>query len=166
MRELLLKVFGIDGTDSIGRALAESLPDNSIVSLEGTLGVGKTRLVQCVARYLDVENDIVTSPTFVLLHEYEGSRLIYHFDLYRLSNENEFKQLDPDDYFERNGITFIEWGDKFPQILPNEKLQIQIEITGEESRLFHFNAIGNKYNKAIEMLSSLPSKDNHVVKLQ
>jgi tRNA threonylcarbamoyladenosine biosynthesis protein TsaE len=158
MRELLFEVFDFDGTDFIGRILAELLPENSIVSLEGTLGVGKTRLVQSVAKNLGVEEGVVTSPTFVLLHEYEGNRCIYHFDLYRLANENEFKQLDPDDYFERNGITFIEWGDKFPQSLPNEKLQIRIEITGENSRLFHIKAAGEKYNKIIETLENYSKK--------
>ncbi|MDR2642929.1 MAG: tRNA (adenosine(37)-N6)-threonylcarbamoyltransferase complex ATPase subunit type 1 TsaE [Planctomycetaceae bacterium] len=160
MIKLLFEVSDVAGTDLVCRILAEFLPDSAVVSLEGTLGVGKTRLVQGVARYLGVEEGVVTSPTFVLLHEYEGTRSIYHFDVYRLANETEFRQLDPDDYFERSGITFIEWGNKFPEILPKDRLEIRMEITGDSSRLLQITSSGDKFYKTIEALSQLkPNSD-------
>ncbi|MDR1484479.1 MAG: tRNA (adenosine(37)-N6)-threonylcarbamoyltransferase complex ATPase subunit type 1 TsaE [Planctomycetaceae bacterium] len=154
MSELLFEVLDLSGTELVCRFLAELLPDGAVVSLEGTLGAGKTRFVQGVAKYLNVEEGVVTSPTFVLLREYEGDRQIYHFDAYRLANETEFRQLDPDDYFERGGITFIEWGDKFPQILPNERLQIRIEIINDTARKFKFTSFGNQFDKIIESLKT------------
>ncbi|MDR1290873.1 MAG: tRNA (adenosine(37)-N6)-threonylcarbamoyltransferase complex ATPase subunit type 1 TsaE [Planctomycetaceae bacterium] len=154
MIELSFEVFDISGTELFCRILSEFLPDGAVVSLEGTLGAGKTRLVQGVAKYAGIDDGVVTSPTFVLVREYEGERAIYHFDLYRLTNESEFKQLDPDDYFNRNGITFIEWGDKFPQILPKENLIIQIEITGESSRIFNLIPSGKAFDKTIEALKT------------
>jgi tRNA threonylcarbamoyladenosine biosynthesis protein TsaE len=150
--DIEVEVFDSYGTDKIGRILAEFLPSCAVVSLSGTFGAGKTRLVQGTAKFLGIEMGEVISPTFVLIREYEGKRWIYHFDIYRLESELEFRQLDPDDYFEREGITFIEWGDKFPQILPKERLEIRIEITGEESRLFRFVAFGKIFNKTIETL--------------
>jgi tRNA threonylcarbamoyladenosine biosynthesis protein TsaE len=143
----IINVSDLSETDQVGRMLAELLPDNSVVSLVGTLGAGKTRLVQYVAKYSGIDVEIVTSPTFVLIHEYEGDRPIYHFDTYRLANETEFKQLDPDDYFERGGITFIEWGNKFPQSLPQNHLEIKIEITGEYSRKFILTSNDKKFDK-------------------
>ncbi|MDR1053570.1 MAG: tRNA (adenosine(37)-N6)-threonylcarbamoyltransferase complex ATPase subunit type 1 TsaE [Planctomycetaceae bacterium] len=154
MSDLFIEVLDNEGTDSVCRVLSEFLPDGAVVSLEGTLGAGKTRLVQGVAKYAGVEDGIVTSPTFVLVKEYEGEREIYHFDLYRLESESEFKQLDPEDYFNRNGITFIEWGNKFPQLLPKEILTIKIEITGESSRIFNFIAVGETFDETIEALKT------------
>ncbi|MDR0391510.1 MAG: tRNA (adenosine(37)-N6)-threonylcarbamoyltransferase complex ATPase subunit type 1 TsaE, partial [Planctomycetaceae bacterium] len=81
--------------------------------------------------------------------------LIYHFDAYRLGSELEFRQLDPDNYFESSGITFIEWGDKFPQILPKERLQIQIKITGDTSRQYQIKSHGKKFDQIINSIKPL-----------
>ncbi|MDR2755159.1 MAG: tRNA (adenosine(37)-N6)-threonylcarbamoyltransferase complex ATPase subunit type 1 TsaE [Planctomycetaceae bacterium] len=153
MTELIIDVSDLSATDYLGRLLAETLPDGSVVALMGTLGSGKTRLVQSVAHYSGIEEGIVSSPTFVLLHEYDGKRPIYHFDTYRLTNEEEFRQLSPDDYFEGNGVTFIEWADKYPAVLPKERLEIQIEITGNTARRFQITATGNIFNKTIQRLT-------------
>ncbi|MDR2170145.1 MAG: tRNA (adenosine(37)-N6)-threonylcarbamoyltransferase complex ATPase subunit type 1 TsaE [Planctomycetaceae bacterium] len=156
MKELNLKVCDILGMEAIGYVLSEYLPTNSVVVLTGTLGAGKTRLVKEVAKCLGVRGSIVTSPTFVLLHEYdEGKREIYHFDVYRLSTETEFRQLDPDDYFEREGITFIEWGEKFPNMLPKERLDIQIDIIEDNDRNYNFKAYGDKFKRVMRSLKKL-----------
>ncbi|MDR2438641.1 MAG: tRNA (adenosine(37)-N6)-threonylcarbamoyltransferase complex ATPase subunit type 1 TsaE [Planctomycetaceae bacterium] len=153
--KLTIDVSDLSATDHLGRLLAETLPDGSVVALIGTLGSGKTRLVQSVAHYWGIEEGIVSSPTFVLLHEYDGNRPIYHFDTYRLTNEDEFRQLSPDDYFEGNGVTFIEWADKYPAVLPDERLEIQIEITGNFSRRFQITVFGNSniFSKTIQHLT-------------
>ncbi|MDR3198057.1 MAG: tRNA (adenosine(37)-N6)-threonylcarbamoyltransferase complex ATPase subunit type 1 TsaE [Planctomycetaceae bacterium] len=150
--ELTIEVSGLSGTDNLGHLLAETLPDGSVVALVGTLGSGKTRLVQSAARYSGVDEGIVSSPTFVLLHEYDGNRPIYHFDVYRLADEEEFRRLSPDDYFEGTGITFIEWADKYPQVLPEERLEIRIEITGNTARRFRITAFGNIFNKTMQKI--------------
>ncbi len=126
----------IAGTVELGRHLAETLPNGTVVALIGTLGAGKTRLVQAVAEWSGMEPGTVSSPTFVLLHEYEGQRPIYHFDAYRLASAEEFRNLGPDEYFDGTGLTFVEWADKFPEILPREHVEIVIDVLSETGRRF------------------------------
>src|SRR5712691_11376053 len=92
-------------TSRLGAALAEALPGGSVVALSGTLGAGKTHLVQAVAGAAGVDPRDVTSPTFVLINEYRGRRPVYHFDAYRIQDDDEFLQLGPDEYFEGQGLT-------------------------------------------------------------
>ena len=150
MVSVTLEISDLSATDRLGRLLAEHLPDGSVVALIGTLGAGKTKLVQAVAKYTGNAEEIVSSPTFVLLHEYGGgTRPIYHFDAYRLESAVEFRRLSPDDYFEGTGLTLIEWADKFPQILPAHYLEIRIELFGETERRFHLIGHGTGYESAV-----------------
>jgi tRNA threonylcarbamoyladenosine biosynthesis protein TsaE len=122
-------------TDRLGAALAQVLPPGTVVGLIGTLGAGKTRLVQAVAAAMGVPRENVTSPTFVLVNEYKNGRLpIYHFDTYRLKGDDEFLNLGPDEYFDSGGITFVEWADRVSNLLPAERIDVRIEVTGESSR--------------------------------
>jgi tRNA threonylcarbamoyladenosine biosynthesis protein TsaE len=122
-------------TVRLGAVLADVLPPGTVVGLIGTLGAGKTRLVQAVAAALGVPLGCVTSPTFVLVNEYPGGRLpVYHFDTYRLKDEDEFLALGPEEYFESEGITFVEWADRIAELLPEERLEITLEVTGETER--------------------------------
>ena len=140
------------GTVAVGAALAECLPPRAVVALIGTLGAGKTRLVQAVAAAAGVDPREVMSPTFVLIHEYQGRLPIYHFDTYRLRDEDEFLQLGPEEYFERPAWTFIDWADRVERCLPRERLEIRIEPTGATSRRFEVAAIGEPYKAVIEDL--------------
>ena len=122
-------------TVRLGAVLADVLPPGTVVGVIGTLGAGKTRLVQAVAAALGVPPGSVTSPTFVLVNEYPGGRLpVYHFDTYRLKDEDEFLALGPEEYFESEGITFVEWADRIAELLPEERLEITLEVTGETER--------------------------------
>lgn len=122
-------------TDRLGVLLAEALPPGTVVALVGTLGAGKTRLVQAVAAALGVPRDEVTSPTFVLVNEYSKGRVpIYHFDAYRLRDEDEFNELGPEEYFEGDGLTFVEWADRVTDSMPRDCVRIEIEVTGDQSR--------------------------------
>lgn len=124
-------------TDRFGQLLAKTLPAGTVVALVGTLGAGKTRLVQSVAVALGVPADAVTSPTFVLINEYVGGRMpIYHFDAYRLRDEDEFLELGPEEYFDDKGITFVEWADRVERCLPVDYLTIKIEVLGQTRREF------------------------------
>ena len=137
-------------TDYLGHLLAEHLPDGSVAALIGTLGAGKTRLVQAIAQHTGIAEGTVSSPTFVLIHEYtEGNRPIYHFDAYRLESVEDFQRLNPDDYFEGSGLTLIEWADKFPQILPAGHLEIRIEPVSESVRCFHLIGHGIEYERIV-----------------
>jgi tRNA threonylcarbamoyladenosine biosynthesis protein TsaE len=122
-------------TQQLGAALAAAVPPRTVIGLIGTLGAGKTRLVQAVAAALGVPPRNVTSPTFVLVNEYTGGRMpVYHFDTYRLKDEDEFLALGPDEYFESSGITFVEWADRVTELLPEERLELTMEVTGETQR--------------------------------
>jgi tRNA threonylcarbamoyladenosine biosynthesis protein TsaE len=155
MNEWIFEIADLSATDRLGYLLAEHLPDGSVVALIGTLGAGKTRLVQAIARHTGLAADIVSSPTFVLLHEYdEGRRPIYHFDAYRLNSADEFRRLSPDDYFEGTGLTFVEWADKFPQILPTNHLEIRIEPLGETERRVHLIGHGTEYESVIAAIAT------------
>ncbi|HWB07993.1 MAG TPA: tRNA (adenosine(37)-N6)-threonylcarbamoyltransferase complex ATPase subunit type 1 TsaE [Pirellulales bacterium] len=144
-------------TERLGACLARSLPRPSVVALRGTLGAGKTRLVRAIASGLGIDPEIVTSPTFVLVHEYPGETPVYHFDAYRLRGEDEFWQLGPDEYFggEMGGITLLEWADRVSGCLPRERMEITIDVTGKTERQFSIVALGEIYELALSRLKRL-----------
>jgi tRNA threonylcarbamoyladenosine biosynthesis protein TsaE len=141
-------------TAVLGHALAESLPPGTTVALCGTLGAGKTRLVQAIAEALGVSRRDVVSPTFVLMQEYHGRRTIYHIDAYRLRDDDEFQQLGPDEYFESDGLVLIEWADRIEHSLPRDYLEICVEVTGAESRRFTLRAVGRRYEEVLRRLAA------------
>ena len=142
-------------TAALGAALAEVLPDGCVVALVGTLGAGKTRLVQAIAEASGVDRRDVVSPTFVLIHEYNGRRPIYHLDAYRLQSEDEFLDLGPDEYFDAGGLTLVEWADRVEGCLPAERVEIRIDVTGAESRRFQIVGIGRRYASVVDRLATV-----------
>jgi tRNA threonylcarbamoyladenosine biosynthesis protein TsaE len=120
-------------TDQLGRQIAEQVTPGTVISLNGPLGAGKTRLVKAIAAALGFDPSQVTSPTFVLVNEYFGGRMpIYHFDVYRLDDIDEFLGLGPDEYFEGDGVCLVEWGHRVADCLPADAWTVEIEI-GEGS---------------------------------
>jgi len=140
-------------TDRLGRALAEVLPDGCVVALCGTLGAGKTRLVQALAEACGVSRREVISPTFVLIQEYRGRRTLYHFDAYRIHDEEEFQALGPEEYFDSPALVVIEWADRVAGCLPAERLEIDLEITGDTSRRFEIRATGPLFSGVLPELA-------------
>jgi tRNA threonylcarbamoyladenosine biosynthesis protein TsaE len=141
-------------TERLGAALALALPPGTTIALIGTLGAGKTRLVQAVAAALGVPRDEATSPTFVLVNEYRGQRPIYHFDAYRLRDEDEFLELGPEEYFESDGLTFVEWADRVADCLPPERVEIRCEAVGETERRFILSGTSPALAAAVERLAA------------
>jgi tRNA threonylcarbamoyladenosine biosynthesis protein TsaE len=142
-------------TATLGAALATALPAGTTIALIGTLGAGKTRLVQAIAAGLGIDPRDVVSPTFVLGQEYEGSRKLFHFDAYRLRDEAEFLDLGPDEYFESDGLVLIEWADRVRNCLPSERVEVEVTVTGATTRRFEIRAIGERYEQALEQLREL-----------
>ncbi len=142
MSRLVFDAPDESATQAFGAALAEVLPPGTTVALRGTLGAGKTRLVQAVAAGCGVPPEDVTSPSFVLVQEYHGRVLLYHIDAYRIADRQEFLELGPEEFFESQAITLVEWADRVADCLPPERLEIDIEITGPQSRRFVVNAVG------------------------
>jgi tRNA threonylcarbamoyladenosine biosynthesis protein TsaE len=145
----------VDETDTarLGAALAETLPGGTVVALYGTLGAGKTRLVQAVAEALGINRREVVSPTFVLIQEHHGKKTIYHIDAYRLRDDDEFLALGPDEYFEGPGLVFVEWADRISGCLPEERVDISVEIGESDRRQFDIAAKGAKYKPLIADLA-------------
>lgn len=139
-------------TQRLGAALAEVLPAGTTVALIGTLGAGKTRLVQSLAAAYGVPAGTVVSPTFVLCQPYVGRRTLYHLDAYRLADDDEFLELGPEEYFDSDGITLIEWADRVLACLPPDRLEIHIDVTGETERTFEISAVGRTLANVVENL--------------
>lgn len=152
MSQFIFTAITIDDTERLGVALAALLPPGTTIALCGTLGAGKTRLVQAIAAASGVNRADVVSPTFVLCHEYHGRRTIYHLDAYRLKDDDEFLQLGPEEYFESAGLTVIEWADRVADCLPAERLEINIRVTGDTSREFEIIARGSRLDVIVAAL--------------
>lgn len=135
---------GEQDTERLGRLLAEELAAGTVVALIGELGAGKTRLVQAVAEDLGVDRRQVTSPTFILIQEYEGRLPVYHLDAYRLKNAAELLDLGADEILGADGVCLIEWADRVADVLPDDLLRIEIAVTGPTSREFQMTATGPK----------------------
>jgi tRNA threonylcarbamoyladenosine biosynthesis protein TsaE len=140
-------------TAALGAALAEVLPAGTTVALCGTLGAGKTRLVQAIAQSLGIDRHNVVSPTFVLVQEHHGRRPIYHVDTYRLRDEDEFLALGPEEFFDSDALVLIEWADRVQDCLPEERIDIRIEVTGPQSRHFEIVPIGRRHVATVEQLA-------------
>ena len=141
-------------TDRLGQALAAVLPPGCLLAFEGTLGAGKTRLVQAIAAAAGVDRRDVVSPTFVLAQEYRGRLPIAHFDLYRLNDDDEFWGLGLDEYLAAEGWVCVEWSDRFARLLPAERLTIRITVAGETLRDFELSASTPREAEVIRQLAA------------
>jgi tRNA threonylcarbamoyladenosine biosynthesis protein TsaE len=117
-------------TIELGRRIARELPRRAVVLLIGNLGAGKTTLAKGIVSGLGAAPpEEVSSPTFSLIHEYgpssEGAR-VYHIDLYRLDTPAQVATLGLDEIFERDAVVLIEWGERFPDLLPRERIEIRL----------------------------------------
>lgn len=135
-------------TESFGYELAKALVGGDVIALTGDLGAGKTCLTRGIAKGLGSESH-VSSPTFTIVNEYEGGRLmLFHFDTYRLSGPDDFLMSGLDEYFYRNGVCVIEWSDIIDELLPDQT--IKMTITGDgTTRTFQCES-GEKHRKYIE----------------
>lgn len=137
----------------MGMRLGALLFPGSVVALIGQLGAGKTCLVRAIAEGLEIKNPaLVSSPTFVLIQEYEARLPIFHFDAYRLLDELEFAELGVHEYFHGAGVCLVEWAEKVAGSLPPEHLQIALHVAGEDSRMVELVGVGDRYRNLIREL--------------
>jgi len=121
-------------TEAIGRQFAGHLQRGSVLALKGDLGSGKTSFVKGFVAGLGSSAD-VTSPTFTIVHEYRGGRVpVYHFDFFRIESQQSAERLGLDDYFFGDGVSVIEWADRFPEFIPEQGRWILFEIKSENIR--------------------------------
>lgn len=151
---LSVKTKEPEETFALGERLAPYLRPGMIITLSGELGAGKTIFAKGMAKGFRVAEQ-VTSPTFTIINEYQGTLPLYHIDAYRLeeNSEEEIEELGLDEYFYSSGITLIEWPEMINNYLPQSYLRINIEKimdeSGSELRVVNFTPIGNAWDNVI-----------------
>ena len=122
-------------TRALGRYLASVLPRAAVVALIGNLGAGKTTLTKGIVEGLGIAKaEDVSSPTYTLIHEYGNPVRVYHVDLYRLDTAEQAGGLGLEELFDKPALVLIEWGDRFPQLLPLESIQIELSYLPDDRR--------------------------------
>ena len=120
---------------TLGRTYGAKAAKGDVFALAGDLGAGKTQFVKGFVAGMGSDAD-VTSPTFVLVHEYGGGRLpVYHFDFYRLESRDAILRLGFDDYVYGDGVSLIEWADRHPDLIPRHARRLSFELKDENTRL-------------------------------
>jgi tRNA threonylcarbamoyladenosine biosynthesis protein TsaE len=141
-------------TRAVGEALGRRLEPGDVVCLEGPLGAGKTTLAQGLARGLGVA-DVVNSPTFTLVQEYEGRQPVFHLDVYRLSGPEEAADLAIPEMIAAGGVLMIEWPERIASLLPADRLEIRLAPDGDAR---HITAVAHGPRKAA-LLAGLEGKN-------
>ena len=123
-------------TEKIGAALGQAIPAGSIIAYRGDLGAGKTAFTRGLARGLGC-GESVTSPTYTIVNEYLSGRLpLFHFDMYRIKDEDDLISTGFYDYEERGGIIITEWSENIPFAIPEDAVRVNIEKISETARRF------------------------------
>lgn len=129
------KTVSPEETIEVARQFSESLRPGDLLCLHGDLGSGKTTFVKGLAKGMGLAPEAVKSPTFVIMHVYEGRLPLYHFDFYRFESAQEIEGLGMDDFFlSPDAVSCLEWPEKVASALPHERYDIRIELLGPSER--------------------------------
>ena len=121
-------------TEALGERLAHSLPAGSqVIAMYGELGAGKTAFIRGLGRGLGV-TELINSPTFTIVNEFQGERELYHFDMYRLGSADELFDIGWEDYLARGGVCAVEWSENVQEAFDGSEIVVTVRKTGEESR--------------------------------
>ena len=139
------KNISLEGIEKVAEFFKDILKDGDVVIMEGNLGFGKTTFVRILSRLMESE-DIVSSPSFTLINEYDiilngEESILRHVDLYRLEKEEELDDIGFKDKIRENGITMIEWGNKFKDYFEAPYYLFEIEMYEENNRLYRISLI-------------------------
>ena len=146
MSKFQIKTNNENETKNFAKKLASKLQKGNIIVLTGELGSGKTKFTEGILEYFNLQNEI-SSPTFTIVNEYHTKNVpIYHFDVYRLEDEEEFLAIGGEEYFEK-GICIIEWGEIIENILPKEYIKISFykDILNENIRILNIETFGDNF---------------------
>jgi tRNA threonylcarbamoyladenosine biosynthesis protein TsaE len=132
METIKMQLKNTNETLKLGEIIGKSLNPGSIIALVGDLGAGKTVLIKGIAKGLGVDEE-PNSPTYVIMNSYEGRIPLYHFDLYRVSSEDELLGIGYDEFFFGDGVAAVEWADRVQDIFPDHTITIEIKIPESES---------------------------------
>ena len=122
-------------TEAFGRELAGGIDKRDVIALQGELGAGKTQFVKGFVAGIG-SNATVTSPTYTLIHEYSGGRMpVYHLDFFRIEDRQSAERLGLEDYFFGDGVSVVEWADKFPELIPDSARWVLFFAESETQRV-------------------------------
>ena len=133
--EKIIEIKSLDELDMVAQAVLNSLEGRTVVALDAPMGAGKTTLISHIAEQLGAEDD-VTSPTFAIVNEYVGERVIYHFDMYRIERVEEALDFGCEEYISSGELCLIEWPEKIEPLLPEDTMVVKIEILSDTERRF------------------------------
>ncbi len=145
---------GESNTRQLARLIAETLTTGLTLSLNGDLGAGKTFFTRALCEALDSDPALVNSPTFVLMQLYTDGRIpVAHFDTYRLADSDEFLAIGAAEYlYDPSWLCIVEWAERVTEVLPADRLEINIRHSGEQQREFVIQASGSA---SLDMLAAL-----------
>ena len=149
-------------TDRLGQVLGRTLRGGETIALYGPLGAGKTALVRGIAQGLGASPTAVTSPTFVVIHEYQGRLPLVHVDLYRIRSPRELESTGLIEYFSGQTVTAIEWADKGLAALPQDRIEITLNHRTARSRTIQLSATGPKSDEVLALARRQYSKTSRV----
>lgn len=139
-----ITVSSLEQFQEFGVSLGRLIPFSFVIGINGELGSGKTTLVRSLCQGLGCSSlEFVTSPTFVLMQEYQGRCTIHHLDVYRLESESQFLDFGGDELFQGGNVVLIEWADKIKKCLPALRMDIFLEVLDHEERRIHISLLGD-----------------------
>ena len=132
-----IRIENLDNIRAAAREFIQHMGEARVFAFYGKMGAGKTTFVKAICEELGVE-DVITSPTFAIINEYEGEETIYHFDFYRIKKLEEVYDMGYEDYFYSGALCFIEWPELIEEILPDDAVRVSITEQPDGSRLVKF----------------------------
>lgn len=149
----------LQATDALGQALAVAIEPGTTICLTGSLGAGKTRLMQAFGDALGIPREEIVSPTFVLCRQYTGRSpsnglplSVWHLDTYRVEDEDAFLDLGIEEMCAGDDVVCVEWGERFGDLLPQDRLNLTLSVTGKSSRSADATASGPAARRVLEQL--------------
>lgn len=132
----IIEIDSLDELDMVAEAVIDSLDGRTVVAFDAPMGAGKTTLISRIAAHLGAE-DSVTSPTFAIVNQYEGTeRTIYHFDMYRIERVEEALDFGSEEYLSSGDLCLVEWPEKIEPLLPDDTMIVRIDILSDTARRF------------------------------
>lgn len=146
-------------TFRLGEFFGMEAAGGEVIGLSGPLGVGKTVFVKGLATGMGV-TDAVSSPTFIIVHPHEGRLPLYHIDLYRLEKGSDFAAIGLEEYLQENGVAALEWIERRPELLPSDRLIVELCYAEGDQRKIALTASGARSIRWIEKVRPLLSEGN------
>ena len=132
-----IEIKDLEHIREAARTFVDAMGDHHVFAFYGRMGAGKTTFIKAICEELGVE-DVVTSPTFAIVNEYDGPRPVYHFDFYRIKKLEEVYDMGYEDYFYGEGLCFIEWPEMMEELLPEGAVKVHITENTDGTRTVSF----------------------------